>query len=334
MIIIDGKEGGGQILRTALGLSALTGKECTITNIRRGRPNPGLQEQHLQGLFAVQKLCNAEVKGAERGSSEVIFSPNKLKKGSVEVSLSTAASVGLVLQVLLLPSIDTKIDIFINGGATYGKFAPPLHHFQHVLFPLLKKMNYSLTLNVLREGFFPKGGAKVEVFSPEVQLKALHILEKGKIVSVHIVSLASRDLEKAQVAERQAQTAKKLLIHRGFEYPINIHTEYVDTLNTGSGIQITFETEKSFFGGDALGEKGKSAEQVAEEAVQSLIHSYTHGTVDIHTADMLLPYIALAGGSYSIPEMTNHVKTNMRVIEQFLPVKFLVKDLTIQSKKI
>ncbi|MDP3727963.1 MAG: RNA 3'-terminal phosphate cyclase [bacterium] len=329
MIIIDGKEGGGQILRTALGLSAITGKECTIENIRIGRPNPGLQEQHLQGVFAMQKLSNAELKGAEKGSTKIIFSPNKLKKGDIEVKISTAGSVGLILQVLLIPALHTKIDLSIKGGATYGKFAPPIHHFENVLFPLFKKMNYIVDMNIIRQGFFPKGGAELEVFSQKTTLKPLYIQEKGKIVSIKVVSIASKDLEKAEVAERQIKTAKHMLFKKFPDIPIHIQTEYVDTLNTGSGLQITIETEHSFFGGDALGEKGKTAEKVAEEAVESLLDSYENGTVDIHTADMLLPYIALAGGSYKAPKITNHIKTNIQVIEQFLDIKFKVKENVI-----
>lgn len=326
MILIDGKEGGGQILRTALGLSALTGRECTIENIRRARPNPGLQEQHLQGVFAVQKLCNAELKGAEKGSTKIIFSPNKIRKGNLEVKIGTAGSVGLILQVLLLPATETKLDVTVKGGATYGKFAPPIHHFENVFLPLLKKMNYAIDLSIIRHGFFPKGGAEIEVFSKEAELKPLHIPEKGKVISVSGISIASKDVEKTEVADSQAKTAKHLLCKKFPDIPIHIKTEYTDTRDTGSGLQLTIKTEHSFFGGDALGEKGKSAERVAEEAVQSLLHSYENGTVDIHTADMLLPYIALAGGSYKVPEMTDHVKTNMQVIEKFLGTKFKVKD--------
>jgi len=329
MIYIDGKEGGGQILRTALGLSAITGKECTIENIRMGRPNPGLQEQHLQGVFVLQKLSNAELKGAEKGSTKIIFSPNRLKKGDIEVKISTAGSVGLILQVLLIPGVQTKIDIRIKGGASYGKFAPPIHHFENVLFPLLRKMNYAVNLNIIRHGFFPKGGAEIEVFSPETILKPLHIPKKGKILSIKGISIASKDLEKTECAERQAKEAKQLLEKKFPEIPIHIQIEYVDALNTGSGLQITIETEQSFFGADALAEKGKTAETIAQEAVESLLDSYEHGTVDIHTADMLLPYIALAGGSYKIPKITNHVKTNIQVIEQFLDVKFKIKENTV-----
>ncbi len=333
MLTIDGSEGGGQILRTALGLSALTGKACTVKNIRLSRSNPGLQEQHLQGVLAMQKLCDAELKGAVKHSTEITFIPHTIKDGKLDVSISTAGSIGLVLQILLLAATHANLTITIKGGATYGKFAPPVDHFTNVFLPLLKRMGYDVSVRVIRHGFYPKGGAHVEVKTKKAALKPLHILDKGKFVAIHGVSIASKDLEKVDVAGRQAKEAKQLLF-KHFPVPMTISPSYVDTLNAGSGLQLTLETEHSLFGGDALGEKGKSAEMVAQEAVTSLLHSYEHGTVDIHTADMLLPYIALCGGSYVAPEITPHVRTNIAVIEQFLGNRFTINGTTITAKGI
>ena len=154
-----------------------------------------------------------------------------------------------------------------------------------------------------------------------------HIPEKGEIVSIRGISTASESLMSSMVAERQADKAKEILgNHFNLPIDIDIETEYVPSLNPGSGIQLVIETEHSFIGGDGLGEKGKPAEVVAEEAAKSLIDSYENGTVDVHTADMLLPYIALAGGSYKTPKITNHIKTNMKVIEQFLGKKLRMKE--------
>jgi RNA 3'-phosphate cyclase len=332
MITISGKEGGGQMLRTALGLAAITGKQCTITDIRAGRANPGLAEQHLQCVLAMQELCNAEVQGAKLASQTVRFEPNRLKKGDLSIKIRTAGSIGLLLQSLLIPAVETQIDLTIRGGGTWNKWAPPVYHLHHVLFPLLRKMAYNPGLTILQHGFFPKGGAKVDVYSPKGTLTPLHILEKGQLKKIRIRSIATQDLEKKQVAERQAASAEKI-INAHFHFPIEIETEYVDALNAGSGIHITVETEHSIFGGDMVGEKKKLAEDVGSDAALSLIASYERGTVDIHTADMLLPYIAVAGGSYIAPEITNHIKTNVRVIEQFLSVKFSIKGRVITVEK-
>ncbi len=333
MITSDGKDGGGQIFRTALGLSSITGKACTIENIRIGRPQPGLREQQLQGLLSMQKLCNAAITGAKVGSTKVIFKPNRIISGDLEVNISTAGSIGLILQVLLIPATKTNLDISITGGATYNKWAPPVSHFNNVLFPLLSRMGYNPTVNIIKHGFYPKGGARIDVISPEAKLKPLNITKKGNIQSIKIKSIASKSLQKKEVAERQAKAAENLLNSK-FQFPIDTNIEYVDSLNPGTGIQITLETDSTVYGGDSVGERKKLAEDVGKEAAQSLINSYDNGTVDVHTADMLLPYIALAKGSYTAPKITNHIKTNIKVIEQFLDVKFKVKDRLIVAENI
>jgi RNA 3'-phosphate cyclase len=325
MIHIDASDGGGQIFRTALGLSVFTGKAFTMENIRSSRPNPGLREQHLKALLSLLQLSEGECAGADIGSKKVIFTPKTILSGDLAVDIRTAGSIGLLLQALLIPTIKTDLMVKIKGGGTYGKFAPPISHLNNVLFPLLKKLGYNVETEIHHHGFYPKGGARVDVHSYKAELKPLHIKEKGKIVSIKGVSLASKQLEKAQVAERQSEKAKEILSKK-FKEEINIETKYVDALNPGSGIQLTIETENSFFGGDCVGEKGKKAELVGEEAANSLIKSFDNGTVDIHTADMLLPYIAIAGGSYKVPELTNHIKTNIKIIEQFLDLKFKVED--------
>ncbi|MBT3323750.1 RNA 3'-terminal phosphate cyclase [archaeon] len=332
MLEIDGSEGGGQILRTALGLSVLTGKDFSIDNIRAIRPQKGLREQHLKGVLAALELCEGEVAGAELGSEKIVFKPETIKSGELEVEINTAGSVGLLLQSLLIPTIKTDLKINVKGGATFGLFAPPIYHFDNVLFPLLKKMGYEVSSKVDHHGFFPKGGARIEVDSKKAELKRLDILDKGSIKSIKIISVASHQLENPKVAERQAEAAKKI-IEEKFSLPVEVKVKYCDALCMGSGIQITIETENSFFGGDCVGERGKRAELVGEEAAKSLIKSYDNGSVDIHTGDMLLPYIALAGGSYIVPEITNHVKRNIDVIEKFLDIKFLVEGNKISVEK-
>ncbi|MDP3918880.1 MAG: RNA 3'-terminal phosphate cyclase [Nanoarchaeota archaeon] len=328
MIHIDASDGGGQILRTALGLSVLTGKPCTIENIRKNRPKPGLREQHLKGVLAMLELSKGEVSGAALDSDKIVFNPKTIGEGEIKVEIDTAGSVGLILQTILIPAVDTELIIEIKGGATFGNFAPPMSHFNHVLFPLLKKMGYEVSSEIHHHGFYPKGGARLDVTSNKAKLKPLNINDKGKIKSIKIFSIASKKLVKKEVAERQAEKAKELLSER-FSEKIQVVTKYVDSLNLGSGIQIVIETENSILGGDAVGEKDKSSEKIAEKAVKSIIRSYDNGTVDVHTADMLLPYIAIAGGSYTTPQMTNHIKSNIKVIELFLGKKFNVKGRTI-----
>jgi len=335
MLTIDGGygEGGGQVFRTSIGLSALIGKPIKIINIRKGRCKAGLAEQHLQSVKAVAQLCDAKVKGAELHSTELEFIPGKIKSGNINVKIATAGSVGLTLQALLIPAVKTDLTIKINGGGTYGKWAAPIDNFKYVLLPLLEKIGCKAELKVEREGFYPVGGAIVNVHSSKADLKHLEIIEKGKILSIEGKSVASEHLKKAEVAERQAKAAKKILFDK-FNVDVKIKKEYTKSLCPGSGIQLWIKTENTVMGANSLGEKGKKAELVGEEAAKRLIEDYNKGCVDRHTADQLIPYLALAGkGKILVSEITRHVTTNAYITEKFLPVKFKIKGNLIECQK-
>jgi RNA 3'-terminal phosphate cyclase (ATP)/RNA 3'-terminal phosphate cyclase (GTP) len=329
LILIDGSEAGGQLVRTACALSAITGKPFKITNVRGARPNPGLQTQHMEGIKSIAELCNAETKGLALNSKELVFSPNQLEAKDLKIKISTAGSIGLVLQVVLLVTsqLEKSIKIEIEGGGTWNKWAPPVLYLEKVLFPLIGE---ETKISILKEGFYPKGGAKVEVITKPLKLEPIEFLERTEIKEINGFSIASKSLEKAKVVERQAKTTKEL-IKQKFDRELNIETKYVDSLSPGSGILIYIETENSVIGGDSLGEIKKSAEEVAKEAVKNLIFEYANGVIDRHAADMLLPYIALNSGKIQTSETTHHVKTNVSVIEKFLPVKFEInkKERTI-----
>jgi len=324
MILIDGSDAGGQLVRTAYALSAITKKPFKITNIRGSRPNPGLKAQHLEGIKSIVELCNAETKGLELNSKELDFYPKKLEAEDLKIKISTAGSIGLVLQAVLLVTSQLKksIKIEIDGGGTWNKWAPPVLYLEKVLFPLLKE---ETEIKIIRDGFYPKGGARIEVITKPLKTNPIEIIEKGEIKEINGFSIASKNLEKAKVAERQAKTAKEL-IKQKFNRELNIETKYVDSLSPGSGILIYIKTGNSIVAGDALGEIKKSAEDVAKEAVKNLIFEYVNGVVDRHAADMLLPYMALSSGRIQTSEITHHVKTNISVIERFLSVKFKIDE--------
>lgn len=325
LILIDGSQAGGQLLRTSAAISAITGKAFKIINIRGTRKNPGLKTQHIEGVKSIGKLCNAEIKGLELNSKELEFYPKKLEAKDLKIKISTAGSIGLVLQtVLILTSqLEKSIKIEIDGGGTWNKWAPPVLYLKKVLFPLIKENS---EIKILKDGFYPKGGAKVEVISKPLKLKTIEILEKGEIIEVNGISIASKNLEKAKVAERQAEKAREL-IKQKFNRELNIETRYVDTFSTGSGILIWIKTESSVIGSDSLGERGKKAEDVAKEVIKNLISEYANGAVDRHAGDMLLVYMALSNsGKIQTSQITHHVKTNASVIEKFLQVKFTIDE--------
>ena len=332
LILIDGSQAGGQLVRTACALSAVTGKAVKITNIRGARPNPGLQIQHMEGIKSIAELCNAETKGLELNSRELEFCPKKLEAKDLKINISTAGSIGLVLQAVLLVTsqLEKSIKIEIDGGATWGKWAPPVLYLEKVLFPLIGEQS---EIKILKEGFYPKGGAEIEIITKLLELNPIEILEKGEFKEVKGFSIASKSLEKSKVADRQTKTAKELIklkLNKDFD----IETKYADSLSPGSGILIYIKTENSVIGVDSLGELRKSTEDVAKEAVKNLVFEYANSVVDRHAADMLLPYMALSSGKIKTSEITHHIKTNIPVIEKFLPVKFSIDDKIISATRL
>lgn len=330
MIELDGShdEGGGQILRTAVGLSAYTGKSFKIYNIRAKRSNPGLMAQHLEAVNAAAKLCNAKVEGNKLHSTELSFVPDKIQAGQLNIKIPTAGSVGLVLQALLIPASLTSLKIKIEGGATYGRWAPPMDYLANILFPLLERMGYNLEVGKIKDGFYPKGGALVEVSVKRSELKPIEFTEKGEPLSIKGISVASSNLEKARVAERQAMSASRILFDEFSDLPLDLKALYRDAICPGTGITLWAECENSIIGADSLGDIGKKSEQVGKEAAVKLIKEFSSGAaVDSHAADQLLPFIAIAGsGKIKTSKITGHIRTNAFVIEKFLGVKFKIME--------
>lgn len=330
-IEIDGSA-GGQVIRTSVGLSAYTGIPVKITNIRLSRPNPGLQAQHIEAVNAVASLCNSKTAGISIGSRTLEFTPEKIEQKNLKISIPTAGSISLVLQALMIPLLKIKkpVTVDFNGGATYGKWAPPVDYFINVLFPLLGKFGYIAEGKVIRHGFYPEGLAEASFVLHPPKLKSILLTKKGMIKRIAGVSAASIDLENPRVAERQKTEALKI-IELSTGEKASIECVYSNSKSIGSGIQIWIETENSIIGSSSIGEKGKKSEVVGKEAA-SLLVSQT-GAIDEFAADQLLPFLAVAGGEITVGKMTDHVKTNIETIEKFLPVKFELTGKRIKITK-
>ncbi len=306
------------MLRIGIGLSAAQGEPIRIYNIRKSRPKPGLKAQHLAGLLAVAQLCGAALEGAQLSSQEVLFKPGEIRREELEVRIETAGSVGLALQPLQLACLaaDHPVRIGIDGGGTFGKWAPPLSYLEFVNFAVLKRFGCHAGVKVDRHGFYPKGGARVEAVFCRPQIEApLQLSERGRLLRIVGVSLASQHLRRAKVAERQAEAARELL--RSYQVEVSIETSYVDTHSPGSGIVLAAVFEKTVLGGDALGERGKPAEAVGEEAARGLIEDLESGaTLDRYMADQIIPFLGLYGGRFRFPLLTEHLQTNIELVEQ------------------
>jgi RNA 3'-terminal phosphate cyclase (GTP) len=350
MIELDGSylEGGGQIVRTALALSTIAQKAFEVKDIRKGRSKAGLKNQHLFCIKALEELCNSKTEGVELGSEHLKYWPGKIKGRTLSVDIGTAGSITLLLQSLLIPSIFAKVRLKIIGG-TDVSWSPSFDYFNNVFLPQIRRYA-DIEASLLKRGYYPKGGGKVDIkIKPKFSLENLkeapkvELMEQHSLVHVKGVSHASLDLQKANVAERQAKAAK--LIVNKLNCPVQIRTEYCDTLSTGSGITLWVIFSKDpeeidimnpiRLGADSLGERGKRAEEVGREAADKLLKEIeSKAAVDRHLGDNLIPFIGLIGGKIKVSEITNHTLTNIYVCEQFLGKVFKVdrENRVIEAK--
>ena len=334
IIEIDGSygEGGGQMIRTAASLSVLTGKPFRMKNIRKGRQNPGLRVQHLKSIMACAELSCAKLENARIGSTELYFEPGEMtSENRLDMAIETAGSIGLSLQMLspLFLKAKERFRLDIHGGAVFGKYAPPLQYIQHVLFPIIRKMGYNITVDILKYGFYPSGGARVIAFFyllklPLRPIKMEHIPSPEKIKGV---SVATRELRNAKVAERTKAGATGFLREFGLE--AEIKTVYCEAKNTGCGIVLWVKSyPDSGIGADGLGAPGLKAEFLGKYTARTISEYIDSGCpVDPHLSDQLLLYMALAKGESRIktPHLTSHAETNMFVISRFLDARFSVE---------
>jgi RNA 3'-phosphate cyclase len=331
MIEINGSylEGGGQILRTACALSALTKKPCHIFNIRKNRPKPGLMPQHLLGIQALAQLCNGRLEGDFLGSEEIKFYPGEISRDRVSVNIPTAGSITLVLQTLIPPALFASfpIQISFDGGATDTFFSPTIDHFRYVFLKILEKMEAKVEIEILKRGYYPEGGAKVVAKIFPSKLKRLDLTERGNFKKILAISGASEFLKNKKVAERQIAGAREILgkLNLSIEEKIG----YYETQSPGSQICLIAEFENTIIGTDNLGKLGKRAEDVGKEAALELLKEQKSGAcLDKHLADQILPYLALVGrkSQVTVSEITNHCQTNIWVIEKLLDGKFEIKE--------
>ncbi len=318
MIEIDGSlgEGGGQIVRTAVALSAVTGRPVRIKNIRQGRPKPGLAPQHAQAILALARICNARTSGAHPGSPEIAFEPGLVRGGRYKIEIGTAGSVTLLLQCLLpaLLKADSPVSLEVHGG-TDVQWSPSVDYFQHVFLPALQDFGTRISLKLVQRGYYPRGQGQVLLQVEPTALKPAHL--KAQAAPVRGISHSSNLPE--HVARRQAEAASLALQQAGHESGIAVESLAVPS--TGSGITLW----SGHKGASALGKRGLLAEIVGRMAADEMVSELGFGAaVDIHLADQLIPYLALAGGSYSTREISMHTRTNIWTAGHFLERKISI----------
>ena len=309
---IDGSygEGGGQILRTSIALSAITGEEVEIVNIRAGRKNPGLRNQHLWGIKLVAMMSNAKVEGLRLGSQRVKFTPSRIKGGEYRVDIGTAGSITLLLQTSILPALfgEDKVIMKLKGG-TDVPWAPPVDYYRHVLAPLLSKMGIALEIAVLERGYYPEGGGMVRVEVEPGELKGIQLEHRGKLID-SMAFLNMRNLP-LHIVERMEKELRDFIVVKDVRN---------SGISRGCGVLLVNKFENTVVGADALCRRGIPAEKVAKDALEKMeMEKRSGATVDIHMGDHLIPFGFLAKGKtmYYVREITKHISTNAWVVEQF-----------------
>jgi RNA 3'-terminal phosphate cyclase (ATP) len=321
VLTIDGAqgEGGGQVLRTVLALSAVQGLPVEIQAIRARRQKPGLQAQHLTVVAALRKICDARVEGATLGSQRLTFAPGDIQPGEYHFDVGTAGSTALVLQAVLFPLAlaPGRSRVTLMGG-THVPWSPPADYVSQVLLPILAEMGVGARLEVRGWGFYPKGGGRVEMeVEGGAMLRPISLLHRGGIPRVRGIS-AVANLPR-RIAERQRERALFRLEAAG--QSADIALVEADAPNAGTFLMLVADSGGSPAGFSALGERGKPAERVADEAVDELLDFLkAEAGCDPHAADQLVLPMALASGTsrFTTSRVTRHLLTTVQIVGHVL----------------
>lgn len=320
-VTLDGSqgEGGGQILRTALTLSMITGTPLRLDHIRARRAKPGLLRQHLTAVQAAAQICGARVDGAALGSRSLHFVPGRIRGGDYRHAIGSAGSCTLVLQTIL-PALwfaDAPSTVTVSGG-THNPAAPPADFLIHAWLPLMRRMGVDMDIELLRHGFYPAGGGEIRArVTPVAALKVLHLCERGTplqaravaVVAGVPVDVARRELTMVEAAALGAEVELRVLPAR--EGPGNALL-LVDQHSEVTEVFVAF------------GERGLPAEAVAARVIKAArADRASDAAVGEHLADQLVLPLALArGGSLTTATLSSHLETNMEVVQRFLPLRF------------
>lgn len=347
LIRIDGSygEGGGQILRTAIALSAITKKPIEVFNIRANRPNPGLRPQHASAVKILAEVFNARVENAEVGSSMIRFFPGEEgygmgsdKSSSVSgdgssgvrgnrMDIGTAGSITLVLQALI-PAVSisgNRLEMELVGG-TDVKWSPTVDYMRYVVRPAFKALGIEFNISVKRRGYYPIGGGVVHVsIEPCKKVKAVDLLSAPRL-DARIISVCS-NLPR-HVAERQVAGALARLEKEGVKCA-HTSTLIEPAASPGSALLVYCSSDYGpFIGGDAIGEKGKRAEDVGSYAASRFLEPYmSNATVDPNLADMLVLPLSLADGRsrYTVSSVSMHLDTNLYIASRITSCRYSIE---------
>ena len=325
-IRIDGSygEGGGQILRTSVALSAITKKPIEVFNIRAKRDNPGLRPQHVSAVKAIASLCDANVQQVNVGSSMIRFAPKEMRSGSMKIDVGTAGSITMILQAVI-PAISIsgkRAEVELIGG-TDTRWSPTFDYLRYVFHSAYKVLGINFDLSVLRRGYYPVGGGVVKVaIEPCSKLKPLDMINAPKVEPkmVSVCSMLPKDVAERQIASALAKLQKANVRCNSYS------ASFEQSHSPGSSILIySISDYGPFIGGDSIGERGKRAEQVGAEAADKFLDAYvSNAPIDPYLADMLILPLSLADGKsrFMVNRVSQHLSTNLYVTSKFVDYKY------------
>jgi RNA 3'-phosphate cyclase len=325
VVEIDGSfgEGGGQILRTTLSLAAIYGRSVKITKIRAKRKDPGLRPQHVQSVLSAAKISGGEIKGANIGSTEIEFSPGKLPESFTGIiETGTAGSVTLIAQTIIPISIFGKVDLDLEiRGGTEVPHSPTVDYLVRLVKPIYEKLGARLEINLKQRGYYPRGGGSIALkCSPSsFDLEPIEFSTQD-VRGNHTCNILSVSrLLPRHVADRQATSARAALSHHRYRA---VKTEFDpegDSLSPGSSILVYERGDAVFIGSSSLGERGKKAEIVGEEAGRNFLKEIQYSpNVDSHLADMLVTLLSCIPGrsDFNTSFLTDHFSTNCEITKK------------------
>ncbi|TWT83171.1 RNA 3'-terminal phosphate cyclase [Planctomycetes bacterium CA13] len=322
MIEIDGSEGegGGQILRSSLALSIVTGKPVRFTNLRANRNKPGLMRQHLTAVKAATEVCDGAAEGAELNSQELTFTPGPIRAGDFHFDVGTAGSCTLVLQTVLpaLLYADQSSCVVVEGG-THNPFAPPFEFLDRTFVPLVSRMGAKVELKLQQHGFYPSGGGRITATVwPKESSRPLCLLNRGKLLSRQAIAVVAN--LPVDIASRELSTVTKKL---GWAKRCLTTIEANESPGPGNVVMLSVKYENINELFVAFGKRGISAERVAQKAIKHLNNYLRHDApVGPYLADQLsLPIALSGGGEFRTCELTDHTQTNLATIKRFLDVE-------------
>ncbi len=332
LIRIDGSrgEGGGQILRSSLGLSLVTGRSVLIENIRKGRKKPGLRRQHLTAVLAAREISGGAVEGASIGSGTLVFSPGAVRPGTYSFDVGTAGSTTLVLQAILpaLLTAEGEFELRFEGG-THNPFAPPFDFLARVYLPLVERLGPGLAAGLVRPGFYPAGGGCLTLrVTPAPRLGPLELLERGKLIERRVRAIVS-GLPR-HIAERECQTIRK---KTGWDRKCFSIETVEDARGPGNVVLIELRHQNVTEVFTGFGQPGVRAEQVASAALREA-REYLEADVPVgrHLADQLVLPLGIGawqgegGGRFRTLSLTPHTTTHIDVLRAFLDVGIAVDE--------